>query len=104
MSSNVLEISRRRAKGNRQSEKVSKLAMAGLANVQNEDPIHLDFVLPLLLVGTVGLLVAPGGTGKSTMLLQIAANVALGKDREGFFDGAEIEPGGVAILNLEDPE
>lgn len=43
----------------------------------------LDFVLPGLLPGTFGLLVAPGGTGKSNLALEIAVSVALGRPIAG---------------------
>jgi len=43
------------------------------------DPPALSHVLPGLLVGTVGLLAAPGGKGKTMFLLQLAAAMALGR-------------------------
>jgi hypothetical protein len=39
-------------------------------------PRPLDFVIPGLVAGTVGSIVAPGATGKSWFALQIAASVA----------------------------
>ncbi|WP_175970906.1 helicase RepA family protein [Burkholderia sp. BCC0322] len=41
-------------------------------------PPTLDYVLPGLLAGTVGLLVAPGATGKTTLLTQLACDIAAG--------------------------
>lgn len=43
----------------------------------------LDFVLPGLLPGTFGLVVAPGATGKSQLALDIATSVALGRSVAG---------------------
>jgi hypothetical protein len=37
---------------------------------------QLDFVLPGLLVGTVGMIAVPGGTGKTFWMLQIAIRIA----------------------------
>jgi len=41
-------------------------------------PPALDHVLPGLLAGTVGLLVAPGAMGKTTLLTQLACDIAAG--------------------------
>jgi len=41
-------------------------------------PPALDHVLPGLLTGTVGLLVAPGAAGKTTLLTQLACDIAAG--------------------------
>ncbi|SAL82715.1 Regulatory protein RepA [Caballeronia choica] len=41
-------------------------------------PPALDYVLPGLLAGTVGLLVAPGAMGKTTLLTQLACDIAAG--------------------------
>lgn len=43
----------------------------------------LDFVLPGFLPGSFGLLVAPGATGKSTLALDIAVSLALGRPIAG---------------------
>ncbi|MDR1040953.1 MAG: helicase RepA family protein [Deltaproteobacteria bacterium] len=71
-----------------------------------------DIVIANLLAGTVGSIVSPGGTGKSTFGLQMAMSVASGLDfldvysplprREpGLF---RREPGRVSYLNIDDPE
>lgn len=72
-----------------------------------QDPPELQFVLPGLLKGTVGALVAPGASGKSFLALEIAASIAAtpvaGADD---FNGFGINPksrGGVLYLALEDP-
>lgn len=44
-------------------------------------PAEPDFVLPGLPVGAVGSVVAPGGTGKTMLLLQLAMELALGRPR-----------------------
>lgn len=67
-------------------------------------PTTLDPVIPGLLARSLGVLVAPGGTGKSILSLQIAMTVAFGKDLFSIFDGEKIKPGNVLILNAEDPQ
>lgn len=70
------------------------------------DPPELQFVLPGLLRGTVGALVAPGASGKSFLALEIAASIAATPCNNELFDGFGINPksrGGVLYLALEDP-
>ena len=72
-----------------------------------QDPPELQFVLPDLLRGTVGALVAPGASGKSFLALEIAASIAATPCNNEFFDEFGINPkgrGGVLYLALEDPE
>lgn len=72
-----------------------------------QDPPALQFVLPGLLKGTVGALVAPGASGKSFLALEIAASIAATPVNSELFDGFGINPksrGGVLYLALEDPE
>ena len=64
-------------------------------------PERIDFVLPGLVAGTVGAIISPGGTGKSALALQIAAQVAGGPDLLGL---GEIPSGVAAYLPGEDPE
>lgn len=71
-----------------------------------QDPPELQFVLPGLLKGTIGALVAPGASGKSFLALEIAASIAATPCNDGLFDGFGINPksrGGVLYLALEDP-
>lgn len=71
-----------------------------------QDPPELQFVLPGLLRGTVGALVAPGASGKSFLALEIAASIAATPYNTQLFDGFGINPksrGGVLYLALEDP-
>lgn len=60
----------------------------------------LDMVLPGLLNGTVGSIVAPGATGKSWLALELAANLAAGVDLLGF---GKQKQGRTLILTAEDP-
>lgn len=71
-----------------------------------QDPPELQFVLPGLLKGTVGALVAPGASGKSFLALEIAASIAATPFNDDLYDGFGINPksrGGVLYLALEDP-
>lgn len=71
-----------------------------------QDPPELQFVLPGLLKGTVGALVAPGASGKSFLALEIAASIAATPCDNELFDSFGINPksrGGVLYLALEDP-
>lgn len=70
-----------------------------------EDPPQLDFVLPGLLAGTVGSLVAPGSVGKSFFALEAGIAVAIG-GRPGFdlLDLGDVKKGRVLILAAEDPD
>lgn len=71
-----------------------------------QEPPELQFVLPGLLKGTVGALVAPGASGKSFLALEIAASIAATPYNTQLFDGFGINPksrGGVLYLALEDP-
>ena len=67
------------------------------------EPVPLDFVLPHLLAGTIGVLFAPGGRGKGFWLLQAAIAVACrgpGADRMGL----DLKDHGRAIyVSAEDP-
>jgi RecA-family ATPase len=65
-------------------------------------PPKLDFVLPGLLAGTLGVLVSPGGTGKSMMALGIAASVAAGHDHWSLL-GEDPAAGRVLVVSAEDP-
>ena len=62
----------------------------------------LEFVLPGLLTGTVGVVVSPGGTGKSMLMLSSALSVGIGLDL-GSIWGHEIAQGRVVYLAAEDP-
>lgn len=76
------------------------LPFLDLEETYSVEPPPLDFVIPGLLAGTVGGLVAPGGAGKSIFALQLAVSIASGIDTLGLGD---ITPGQVLYLALEDP-
>ena len=63
----------------------------------------LDFVFPGLLAETVGVLLSPGGTGKSILALELATTIAAGRDAWGLA-GADPTQGSVIFLSLEDPQ
>jgi len=66
----------------------------------NDPPPPIDYVLPNMVVGTVGALVSPGGAGKSMLILQLAAQVAGGPD---LLEVGELPTGPVVYLPAEDP-
>lgn len=55
-----------------------RLRPVDLHDALNTSPQPLDFVLPGLLPGMLGTLVAHGGIGKTTLLLQLAISLAAG--------------------------
>lgn len=67
-------------------------------------PPALDFVWAGLLSGTVGALLAPGGTGKSFWALQAAAAVAGGTPEADTLGLAPSRAGRVIYISQEDPE
>lgn len=72
-----------------------------IASAMREPPPDLDLVLPGMISGTVGSIVAPGGTGKSWLALEIAAAVAGGPDLAKIGVPAH---GEVLYLPAEDPK
>ncbi|WP_148219141.1 helicase RepA family protein [Azospirillum sp. B510] len=70
--------------------------------ILSRHPTELDFVVPGLLVGTLGMLVSPGGAGKSMLALQTAISIAAGRDFWGLY-GEHPPVGTVVIVNAEDP-
>lgn len=65
------------------------------------EPPELDFVIPGLLAGTVGVLAGSGGTGKSMFSLMLHADLATGKDCLGL--GIEKTDSKTLYLTIEDP-
>lgn len=61
----------------------------------------IDFVFPGLTAGGLGMLAAPGGTGKSYMLLALASSIAMGKPL--LEDWPHCEPTKVLVFFAEDP-
>jgi RecA-family ATPase len=68
----------------------------------DQPPPPQDFVLPSLVAGTVGSIVAPGGAGKSMLALELSILVATGVDLTGFGSAFESVTGKVAFLSAED--
>ena len=71
-----------------------------IASCFTQQPARYDFVVTGLLVGTVGLMSSPGGTGKTMLAIQAAASVASGTDKLGL--GIN-DSGSVLFLSGEDP-
>ena len=68
------------------------------------EPPPLDFVVPGFLAGTVGVLTAPGGSGKSFFALQLCVSVAC-EAEGGNLLGLDISRHGPTLyLAAEDPE
>src|SRR5690606_5342122 len=65
-----------------------------------EPPQLIDYVLPNMVVGTVGSLVSPGGAGKSMLILQLAVQISGGPD---LLKVGELPTGAVVYLPAEDP-
>ena len=63
---------------------------------------ELDMVLPGFPIRNVGMIVSPGGTGKSYLTLSIGAGLAGGIDVAGGIWGAPKEPGKVLLLAWEE--
>jgi RecA-family ATPase len=72
-----------------------------LRNAFTTQPPPLDFVLPGMIAGTVGALVAQGGAGKSWIALELAMAVAGGPD---LLEIGIDATGSVLYLPAEDPE
>lgn len=68
------------------------------------EPPPLDFVLPGLLVGTVGALFSPGATGKSFLLLEAAMGISCAVAGGDLLDMRPAHSGRVVYLAAEDPE
>jgi hypothetical protein len=68
-------------------------------NVESKPP-GMSYIWPGFLSGSVGALIAPGGTGKSMWALEAAVSIASGVD---FLD-IKASSGSVVYLSAEDPE
>ena len=80
-----------------------KLTSLDLNKMFNEDPPPPDYVLPGMLSGTVGMVVAAGSTGKSMWVLEAAISIACGHDVFGVL-GTDPVAGRVTYLCAEDQE
>lgn len=67
-------------------------------------PQKMDYVLGNLVAGTVGGLVAPGGTGKSFWALEAAMAIACDVEGGDLINAAPAKTGSVVYLALEDSE
>jgi RecA-family ATPase len=70
---------------------------------RHSEPPQPDFCLPNLVAGTVGVVAAPAGIGKTSLLMQIAASVAAGVPVAGGLLPAPAKTGRVVFLATEDP-
>lgn len=78
----------------------SALPRIDIKGAFTQTPEPLDYVLPGMISGTVGALIAPGGAGKSWLALEAAIALAGGPD----FLGLGIrQTGDVLYLSAEDP-
>jgi hypothetical protein len=79
------------------------LAAARIDNYLDTEAPPIDWLVPgLIPLKKVGLVVAPGGTGKSFAMLQLGFSVASGAPYMGHWDINDI--GGVLILAAEDDQ
>lgn len=67
------------------------------------NPPDIDFCLPNLLAGTVGVIAAPAGIGKTSLLMQMGAAVAAGIPVAEDLLPAPQQTGKVVFLATEDP-
>ncbi len=78
----------------------SALLRINIKDAFTQTPEPLDFVLPGMIAGTVGALIAPGGAGKSWFALEASIALSGGPD----FLGIGIrQTGDVLYLSAEDP-
>jgi hypothetical protein len=70
--------------------------------VLGQEPPPLDFVLPGILSGTLGVLVSPGGAGKSMLALGLASCVAAGRSLWNLLP-ADPCAGTALLVSAEDP-
>jgi hypothetical protein len=66
--------------------------------------IPIDYVLPGLMLGTVGMIVGPGAIGKSFLAAELCASVTLGRSLSGSPLVQGVRPGKTAIVFGEDPK
>ncbi|CAN0622844.1 regulatory protein RepA [Burkholderia multivorans] len=75
-----------------------------IRHILTTPPPALDHVLPGLLAGTVGALVAPGGLGKTMLLMQIGSAIAAGLPiLGGALASSNLTPSKVVLLLAEEP-
>lgn len=98
----ALELAQQMRDGYQQAHEIEVL---DVGHMLDNDPPPLDFVLPGLLAGTVGMLVSPGSSGKSMLTAQLCVLVATGVDTIGIGHLLDkpISPDRVVYLTGEDP-
>ena len=72
-------------------------------SARDEAVSAIDYCLPNLLAGTVGVVAAPAGIGKTALLMQMGAAVAAGVSIAGGLLPAPEKTGRVVFLATEDP-
>ncbi len=82
------------------TDSVPTIAPINIRDAISNPPPPLEFILPGMLSGTVGAIVSPGGTGKSWLALQLAAQIAGGPDT---LKVGGLPLGSVTMLAAEDP-
>jgi RecA-family ATPase len=88
--------------GKERTNSILKAERLSMMKAMQEPAPVLDFVLPGLLVGDVGLIVSPGATGKSFVSLQIGAAITGGLPLLGGAWAAPEHTGRVLVLAFED--
>lgn len=84
-----------------------KIVPLDLRKLAATEPPKIDYVLPALPRGTVGLISGAGGAGKSMWALQASYQVAAGRYCDFGLGGPAAAPGEIGrvlYFNLEDPE
>ena len=85
-------------------ENAPELVALDLKSTWAVRPPKTEFVLPGLARGTVGNVVATGGTGKTFVMLETALGVGIGKDVGDIWGCEDVIRGPVVFLSVEDPE
>lgn len=65
---------------------------------------QIDYVLPGLMLGTVGMIAGPGAIGKSYLAAELCASVAVGRPLSGSPLLHGVKPGRTALIFGEDPK
>jgi RecA-family ATPase len=81
----------------------STLTPISIRTALSSAPPPRDSILPGLNRNTVGALISPGGHGKTTLAIEIAVALALGRPAAGDLLPAPPVPRSVALVSAEDP-
>ena len=74
-----------------------------ILNCFTEKPIDMDFVAPGFLAGTVGVMAAAGGVGKSFWSLEFGMGICSAEANKSLLNLEITKHGRVVLLNAEDP-